>query len=181
MKNNNLFVYTRGISASIILGLISIGQAFADSAQLTMMKDQIRQIEQMGGQVPQSMYDMVKQLEKMELKEGKKSGKPANLSCSQDISGTWVSSGRDQTVILNSNGTGNFVQKSVGGEAYTSRVKYNWSASGRNITFNYTSDLEYTHQKTGKVTYKAKPASGTVACSFAENVLNIGGVPFYRQ
>jgi hypothetical protein len=180
MKKDRLFSRTPHLLVLLLAGVVFSGQAFSESPELTMMKEQIRQLEQAGAQVPQSMYDMVNQLEEMEAKEGKTGGESADLSCSQNISGTWKSSGGDQTVVLNPNGTGDFVQRTVGGEAYTSRVKYNWSATAKNITFNYTSDLEYTQQETGEVTFKSRPASGTVSCSFAGSVLNIGGVPYYR-
>lgn len=179
MKNIKLKSINAVITSLLMSGWLS--PAFADSAQLTMLKSQLHQLEQSGAKVPPSMYQMVKQLEDMEAKDKtSNSNKPASLSCSQDISGTWYSSAHDQKVVLNRNGSGNFEQTSVAGQRYKSEVSYNWSASMNNITFNYISEMKYTNLDTNKVEYKGKPKSGTVSCQFADTVLNIGGVPYYR-
>lgn len=168
------------IKPALLFAAFCASPLFAESPELTMMKEQIRQLEASGAQVPQSLYDLVKQMEQMDKKSSGGSSKAANLSCSQNIAGTWYSSGKDQKVVLGSSGRGNFVQHSVSGEFYRAEVPFTWRASGKTISFNYTADMTYTNLDSGKVTYKAKPAGGTVSCSFANSVLNIGGVPYYK-
>lgn len=153
-------------------------EILADSAQLLMIKDQISQLEQRGDAVPADLYEMAKQLEVAE-QSNSANNQPTDRSCNQNLIGTWENSGKDKIYVLNANGLGYFIEYSVSGESYQSRVEFKWTSSQDAITFNYTSDLIATNLETGMVSHKTRLENGAKSCRFTSTVLVIDGSAYY--
>jgi len=180
--------YLRVAAMAVFGGMVGLygAAAWAESAELQMLKQQIHDLEASGIKVPQDMYDLVADAEKREAKKGggnasnAAGGNATNRSCRSDVAGTYKSLGKDQTVVLNKNGTGSFQQFATNG-TYRSNVDFDWAGAESNMTFNYTSDMTYTYVKTGKVEYKKRPKGGTVHCAYYGTSIDIGHVMYYRD
>lgn len=159
--------------------------ANADSLELQQMKDMISQMEAKGVAVPPMMYDTVRKFEKDEARNGgvndsdNRYGKSVSeMNCTDDISGTWRTSGGLTVMNLSRGGSATLRTDDATGQYYTD-ASFEWSASSQGFTASY--DYVNTYDKrTGEQVRSKRPPTDTVKCRYSGTMLTIGGVVYNR-
>lgn len=179
----------RIITTVILVLLISIS-SFAESPQLKQMRDMIKQMEK-SGDVPPSLYKMVKDLEDMEKKHG-----PADLSslkveekaCTEErLVGVWYANNGDTKLELLSGGQAALRNNDVTGQ-YVTDARFKWSVSSAGFTADYSKSkggyVRVIERKTGKAPIGSNeyryPKTDTVRCRSMGKMLDIGYTIYNR-
>ena len=180
---------TRTATIVIFLLFISIS-SFADSPQLQQMKDMIKQMEK-SGNVPPSLYKMVKDLEELEKENG-----PADLSslkveeedCTDDLlAGVWYANNGLTKLELLDGGQAVLKNDDVTGQ-YETDARFKWSSSSAGFTADYSKSkggyVRVIEKRTGKAPVGSNeyryPKTDTVRCRYMGNMLDIGYTIYNR-
>jgi len=160
---------------------LSVGASFADSLEVQQVKNTIKQLEDAGIAVPQSMYDALKTLENKGGRSADNNnayGKSLNqMSCKDDISGSWTTNAGLTKLNLGSNGVAKLRTDDSTGQYYT-LASFRWDSTATTFSADY--NYVRTFEVGGKQVRERKPKSDTVKCQFMGNMLDIGGVIYSR-
>lgn len=158
--------------------------SWADNLELQQMKAALKQLEDVGVEIPVDLQNLLQMMEQEEQLSptadddnfyGKKL---SDMSCSDDISGLWRTASDLTTLNLKPSGDALMLINESTGEYYT-KVSMQWSSSGDEfyVDYDYVQTFDV---KSDTLQKEIKPKNEIASCKYMGSMLKIGG-QLYRR
>lgn len=169
----------------IILTWVSLTPfGYSASLELQQMRASLKEFEDIGVEIPEDLQSLLAMLEQEEQQSPTSDAdnpygkKLSEMSCSDDITGLWVSSNELTTLQLQENGKALMFSSNRDGEFYT-KISMQWSSSGKEFYVDYDYIRTY-DSLSDTLQDEHKPKNETASCQYMGSMLKVGGQLYKR-